>query len=294
MRDKSNIRKNLQGNSSWCVIFVAVFFVVAAVGQAKAVTLTATDSGFVTEMGGSAKGDGTITTATYNYSVGYEEHFADGSLSSPPPFPPMDRNNYFVFDMTGESGTIISASFEVYTGKLESPVDLIETFDLVAPMTPGLALADADFLLASNAIGSSEFDSPGDPAVGMAAALYGNIEGGAGGPLATAIITPADDISTILIPFAPPGLAYLNSFVGSRVIIGGSVPTIDLGSGAPQQPFGFTDVDIAGGDPLSPKLVLTFDSPPPPPGAIPEPSTFTLALMGMLMLSCHGRRRRRR
>jgi hypothetical protein len=50
---------------------------------AAVITLTATDAGFVTEMGGSAKGDGTISPADYNYSVGYEVHFADGSLSGP-------------------------------------------------------------------------------------------------------------------------------------------------------------------------------------------------------------------
>jgi len=40
--------------------------------------------------------------------------------------------------------------------------------------------------------------------------------------------------------------------------------------------------------------LLTIHDDPPDPEVIPEPSTFSLALMGMLMLSCHGRRRRRR
>jgi len=55
-----------------------VFLLAAAVfsmnsAAADIITMDALDSGFVTEMGGSAKGDGTIIgAATYNYSVGQE------------------------------------------------------------------------------------------------------------------------------------------------------------------------------------------------------------------------------
>jgi len=58
--------------------------VMGMAGRVEAVPLLAVDLGFVTEVGGSAKGDGTLAPgATYNYSAGREEHYAGGFLSPP-------------------------------------------------------------------------------------------------------------------------------------------------------------------------------------------------------------------
>ena len=57
----------------------------AAAGRAEIVVLDATDAGFVTVMGGSAKGDATLApSAKYNYSVGRELHYATGALGPLP------------------------------------------------------------------------------------------------------------------------------------------------------------------------------------------------------------------
>jgi hypothetical protein len=83
-------------------LLLATAWSLAAVGRAEIVVLDATDAGFVTVMGGSAKGDATLApSAKYNYSVGRELHYATGALG--PTFAAMDRKNYFVFDLTDRS-----------------------------------------------------------------------------------------------------------------------------------------------------------------------------------------------
>ena len=55
----------------------------AGTQPAVGILVPASDAGFVTEAGGSAKGDGTVSgaeSATYNYSVGRELHYSSGAL----------------------------------------------------------------------------------------------------------------------------------------------------------------------------------------------------------------------
>lgn len=251
---------------------LALMFAVAAAMPAGAGVLVAGDAGFVTEAGGSSKGDGTLfPPATFNYSAGRELHYSTGALGSP--LAPMDRKNYFLFDLSGVSGPIVSATLEVYAGILES-VDPFEVYDLVAPLDPGAAVGDASMLLASNAVGPSAFDEPLDPAVMVAAALHGNLSGDPT-PLGSVMISPADDGSMVSIALGPFGLAYLNALAGGPVLLGGSVPTA-LPPASPQQPFGFTGLDIPGGDPLTPTLVLEV---------VPEPASLWLLAVSALALS---------
>ncbi len=151
---------------------LAGVFVVAVYGvpaNAVAVTLSAVDSGFVTSAGGSAKGDGTLAVgATYNYSVGYELHYATGALGMPPgstPLAAMDKNNYFVFDLSSLGAPILTATLLLPAGTLES-VDGVETFDVVVPAVPMAALGDAGTLMMAHAAGSTAFDSPMDSSRG--------------------------------------------------------------------------------------------------------------------------------
>jgi hypothetical protein len=246
------------------------------------IVLSALDSGFVTSAGGSAKGDGTMAAgAPYNYSVGYEVHYTAGALGVPPgsaAVSAMDRNNYFVFDLSAVGAPIVSATLVLPAGMLES-VDGMEVFDVLAPMAPGMALADAGTLKAAHGMGTGAFDSPMDPAVGMAAALYGNIEGGAALPLASKTILPSDDFGMVSITLSPLGVAYLNGFLGGPVILGGSVPSIVTASGTPQQPFGFTAPMIPGAGSSVPKLVVT---------AVPEAGAWLL-VGGVVVVGAAGR-----
>jgi hypothetical protein len=247
--------------------FLVIVAALAPQGVRADIVLSAIDSGFVTMTGGSAKGDSTLAPgAKFNYSVGYELHYATGALGMPPgttPLAPMDRNNYFVFDLSTLPGPITAATLVLPAGMLES-VDGVEVFDVVTPIAPMMALADAGALLGASGMGPGAFDSPMDPAVGIAAALYGNIEGGAGGPIGSKSITPADDFTMVSIPLSLGGVTYLNGFLGGTVILGGSVPSIVVASGTPQQPFGFTSPSIPGVGPTVPKLIVS---------AVPEASS---------------------
>jgi hypothetical protein len=138
-----------------------------------------------------------------------------------------------------------------------------------------MAIADAATLMAAFALGPGAFDSPMDPAVGVAGALYGNIEGGAATPIGSIAVTPADDFTVISIPLTALGVGYLNAFLGGPVILGGSVPSIVVPSGTPQQPFGFTSPVIPGIGPSVPKLEVTV---------VPEVSTSVLFVLGAAML----------
>ncbi|MFO0946263.1 MAG: hypothetical protein U1D30_09995 [Planctomycetota bacterium] len=163
---------------------LVALFLVATPCSTHADMLSAVDSGFVTMAGGSSKGDGTVAPgATFNYSVGYELHYSTGALGTPPgttPLAPMDRNNYFVFDLSAIGAPIASATLILPAGMFES-VDGIEVFDIVAPIAPLAVIGDAGTLLAAcTRWVRAAFDSPMDPAVGVAGGC--NIEGGAAFP----------------------------------------------------------------------------------------------------------------
>jgi hypothetical protein len=248
-------------------LFISASWSLLAIqAQADVTVLSATDAGFVTEVGGSAKGDGTVfAPATNNYSAGREEHYAAGYLFSG--LAPMDRKNYFVFDLSSAPGPILAAELKVYAGPDIPPpfpdgthgyesFDPVEAYDILPTMDPPGALADAGALKFANTVGSSEFDESSDPMIGVAMALYGKLAA-PGMPLGSKLMSPADDGEIVSIFFTPAGVGYLNSFLGSSVIFGGKVSTAPPPA-FPQSVFGSTGPDIAGGDPLTPKLVLTF------------------------------------
>ncbi len=251
--------------------FALFCLLLAAAPTASAmVTLTATDAGFVTSAGGSAKGDGTVVpAATFNYSVGWEVHYMDGSLGVPPgstPLTAMVRNNYFVFDLTSVTTTILSATFIVNAGTYESS-GAAELLELYSPGSVAAALMDADSLLAASAIGTTSFDMPSDPAVGVAMMHFGNLTGGP--IIGAAPVSMADDDMDLMISIAP---GFLNAHLGSRVVFGGALSSLTM-AGTPEAIMGFTGPDIAGGTTplLVPKLELTL---------VPEPGRGILLLLG--------------
>lgn len=255
---------------------------VLAVGAVKApaalIILDATDVGFVTEAGGSAKGDGTVTSSsTYSYAAGRDGHFTNGALGSAEG--PMSLKNYFVFDLTSLSDTITSATLKLYAGTYES-VSPSETFSVRQIVDQVGALGYADAL--AGGLFATEFDQPSDPLVGIADALYDQIPGAGPGPavLASFVISSNENATTISIILNSAGIAHLNSNLGTRVILGGHVSTVS-GTNSPQQVFGSTGPDIPGDDLLTPTLELTL---------VPEPSMVVLLGAGVLLLLVRRRR----
>ncbi|MBL9128081.1 MAG: hypothetical protein JNL97_10560 [Verrucomicrobiales bacterium] len=225
--------------------------------EAAVIEMAAIDAGFVTEAGGSAKGDGTlVASAKYNYSVGRELHYATGALGSP--LTAMDRRNYFVFDLAGVTDPITSATLTLWTGSFES-VHSSEGYGLFEITDPGTALGLS--LALAGATSSTEFDSIGDPLLTAASTLYTKL---ADGPLFLGgiVLTSADDDSFVDITLTPEGIGYINTFLGGKLVLGGKVPSA-LPPDSPQQPFGLTGPDIAGGDAKTPMLTLTTVPEPP-------------------------------
>lgn len=269
---------------------IAVSAGLASHSFADVISVFASDSGFVTVAGGSSKGDGTIVPmATNNYSVGRELHYGAGFLFSP--LVPMDRKNYFVFDLTAVSGTIVGAKMTMFAGPDIGPpfpggshgyesLDPFEIYEVSGTSDFAGSLADIVALKTGNTMGPSGFDDPGDPLIGTAAALYTKL---AVGPLmATYTLTPADDGTIIEMIFTPAGLAYLNSTVGGMTILGGKLPTA-IPPATPQSVFGFTGPTLPGAGPGIPKLELL---------TIPEPG-FGCGLEIFVLLAA-GRTNRKR
>lgn len=263
----------------WCgVCGVAALCALGGMGaRGDIIHLDATDSGFVTERGGSAKGDGTVApSAKFNYSVGFEAHYTNGALFAPTG--PLLRKNYFVFDLSGVTGEVLSASLELSAGVYESG-DPTETYAIREIADQAGALGDADAL--AGGLVPTEFDEPTDPLVGMADALYDKIPGPGPGPLflASFVMTSNLNASTIEIVLNAAGIAHLNSNLGSRVILGGFVSTV-TGTNDPQQPFGFTGSDM-------PVLELTGVV------LVPEPSVLLMVMMaagaGMILARARPR-----
>ena len=266
---------------------VALLGLLVGPASAATVTVSASDAGFVTEAGGSAKGDATVTPgAKYNYSAGFELHYGTGALGAP--LAPMMRRNYFVFDLSAVTTPVSAATLRLWTGTLET-ADAFEFYALheITDMPAALALTAA---LAGGAL-VSEFDSPSDPLVMSAALLYGKLADGPTTLGALGLTTAMNDsfADTVL---TPAGVGVLNSFLGAKLVLSGLVPSA-VPPAFPQQPFGFTGPDIPAGDAKTPMLLMSV---------VPEPSMLALALqgglalLGGLALRCRvrGRARRRR
>lgn len=276
----SKTRQSTARGVSTIMAFLAVglAFNTSSYVLADLVSLPALDAGFVTDMGGSSKGDGTLVpSAKYNYSVGFEMHYSTGALGSP--LAPTLRKNFFVFDLTGVTATITSAKLKIWTGTFES-VHSSEVFELVETTEVPAAVGLAAALAAGTS--PSDFDEPSDPLVTDAKVFYEKL---ADGPLVlgSASIDSSMDDGFVEISLTPGSLGYLNLFLGEFLILGGNVPTVTLPDGTPQQPFGFTGPDIPGGDPLTPVLMLT---------SVPEPACVLLCACGACSLFFVRRTRR--
>ncbi len=281
--------KRLPRWTSRGLLLVAVLSWPCAAARAATTTISAVNAGFVTEMGGSSKGDGTVAPpATYNYSVGRELHYSDGALFSP--LVSMDRKNFFVFDLSTIPGPITGATLLLYTGPDTAPafpggthgyesLDPTETFVVGETTDPGGALAHIGAISSSTA--PADFDDAVDPLVLAAKDLYTKL---ADGPLtlASATLAAADDGMTLAMPITPGGLGYLNLFVGGPLVLGGKLVTA-VPPDTPQSVFGYTGPAIPLGDPLTPMLMITY---------VPEPSTGTLALLAAVFAWSALRRRR--
>lgn len=244
--------------------------------DAAELTIDADDSGFVTETGGSSKYDGLATPgATYNYSVGFEVHFVDGGSGGPGGIAPMMRKNYFVFDLTAITDPILSATLMLYNpvGGYES-TDPTETFVLAGSGSPTI-LGDLETM--------ATLTPPlGPPEVALAVSIYGAVNDTLGSlpDFGTAVMSPVDDDTTVMVPLTLEGVGYLNTALGGKVVLGGTVTSAVPPLPVPQAVFGFTEPEFTS--PKAMMMITTED--PPPPTPVPVSDAANAVLLSALLV----------
>lgn len=250
--------------------------------KADVFEISASDAGFINELGRTSKNDGKdAPEATFNYSA--------GAIDDPPLGAAVDvpRSNYFTFDLSGITSEITSAELSLFNpiDGYGSP-DASETYELFgafADPPPSPAMVD----LAVDLTGFYSVMEPDELAA--AASLFAEITGGPGS-LGSVTMSAADDGTMIDIAFSSLGIDYLNTFKGGPVVFGGMLTTLDMVDAGDEFVFGFSAPLITGvvtPDPAispptpTPKLTIT---------SVPEPSGIAfLAALGIGFVGKHRR-----
>jgi hypothetical protein len=249
---------------------------VGRIGAAP-IEVSASDSGFINSLGRTSGYDGTlVASATYNYSV--------GSVDDPPlAATDVPRKNWFVFDLsTFTPGSITGATLKLYlpvdgfSGFGVPPDEIFSLYGTAKPDSAGMATFASEL--------STAWDPFDTGSATSAMTLYGELTDlkGSMGPIASVLITESDEDSMILMGFTPFGVAYLNTFAGGLVVMGGEIDSLDAAPGAldesPEFIFGLTSPDIGG------SLGLPSSTPTPALFVIPEPTSLYMGLLGMAIL----------
>lgn len=208
---------------------------------------------------GGIHASGTTTPGFMNYFVGYAV-----------PSTPIERRNYFIFDLTAVPGPVVSATLKLYlpgapffpSGFISS--DPTEDYRVSGSAFPWTAYAEA-------------FGGSSTPP--MLSAMFGTM---GSGPAYGLVGVSGDDSGTdITIPLSPGAIIDINASLGSMFLVTGKLA--DIHPDAPGSPpaellFAYTDIP----DPLMamPRLEIEY---------VPAPGGLALLCAGCVVMA---RRRR--
>jgi hypothetical protein len=214
-----------------------------------------------------------VGPATFNYSV--------GAIDEAPPLTGSDvpRKNYFTFDLSSVSSPIVGAELRLFNpvGGFSSP-EPTETYSLGGTIAAGPG--DMTAFAASLTMPWSIF-VPAELATALG--LYGRI---ADVPMSFGDITvsSADDGTIVIVPLNSFGISYLNTYLGGKVVLGGSLSTLNGSLGPDEVMFGFTAPLIPGV--VSPDPIIPSPTPIPLLAltvSIPEPTTLLLSAVSIVI-----------
>jgi hypothetical protein len=232
----------------WIVGSLLAIGILAASSPARAaiITVNVVDNGSYNEFG-------EHTASNINYIAGLAESGCHGLRLC-------EYRNWFVFDLAGVSGTIVSASLRLRSSGFESPVpgqfgqQGTETYTLFDVTTPIASLT---------AGGTGLVGTFNDLGSGTA---YGN-----------RTYSKADELQVREIALQAAGVNALQAALGGQFALGGAITTIDHTN--------FFEHVFGGSFGLNAQLVLDVE-----PVPVPEPAT--LALVGFGLAAAVVRRRR--
>lgn len=223
---------------------IGIFAGCVLIGLAVARPATASME-IASTFSGGIHADGSTTPGFFNYYVGY---------SIPPT--PVERRNYFIFDLDGVTTPVVSATFKLFLPGASMPSGFIssdptEDYRISGSAFPWMAYVGA-------------FGGTAPPP--MLAAMFGTM--GTGSAYGLTTISGDDSGTDIEIELSAAAIMDINASLGSKFLITGHLPDIHPSMpGMPPSELVFAYTDIPHPFIPLPRLELTFV--PGPVGVAP-------------------------
>ncbi len=194
-----------------------------------------------------------------SYAPGFMNYFVGYSI----PSTPIERRNWFVFDLGDVSEPIISAALKLYL-----PGDPDHPGEPCGYISPD---ATEDYLVTTSTFDwtafADVFGAPAPPSV--IAPMFDTL--GTGMPFAVTTVSIDGCGADVVMEVTPEGLAALNAAAGDAIVVGGRLTELLATPGIPPSELVFAYTDIPSPLMPFPRLEVT---------TIPEPASIAVLTLG--------------